>query len=169
MTLNFLEDGLVDAGVENVHPDWIDYNGHMNVAYYVLAFDHALDRVFDAMSVGAAYVRETNSSFFVLESHVNYVGEVKEGDPLRFAFQMIDCDAKRLHYFMRMYHARENYLAATLEQLTVHVDMGTRRSAPMGAATRERMDALLARHRPLPRPPELGRVMGIRRTPGGEG
>ena len=169
MTLSFLPDGLVDAGVETVHPDWIDYNGHMNVAYYVLAFDHALDRVFDAMSVGAAYVRETNSSFFVLESHVNYVGEVKEGDPLRFDFQLIDHDAKRLHYFMRMYHARENYLAATLEQLTVHVDMGTRRSAPMGTATRVRFHALSERHRDLPRPAEVGRVMGIRRPRDGEG
>ncbi len=165
MSLTFLADGLVDAGTEAVHPDWIDYNGHMNVAYYVLAFDHALDRVFDGLGIGAAYVRDQHASFFVLEAHVNYVGEVKQGDPLRFTFQLLDHDAKRVHYFMHMHHATEGYLAATLEQITVHVDMGTRRSATMPDAAAAQFANMLARQAHLSRPAEAGRPIGIKRSP----
>ena len=164
MSLQFLPDGLVDAGTEAVHPDWIDYNGHMNVAYYVLAFDRALDRMFDSIGIGAAYVREQQSSFFVLEAYVNYVGEVKQGDPLRFTFQLLDHDAKRVHYFMHMHHATEGYLAATLEQITVHVDMGTRRSAPMPEQAAAQFREMLARQAHLPRPAEAGRPIGIKRN-----
>lgn len=160
-----IDDALLDAGTEAVRPEWIDYNGHMNVAYYVLAFDQALDRVFDRYELGASYVKSANASFFVLETHVNYVGEVKRGDPMRFTFQLLDHDAKRLHYFLQMFHAAEGYLAATSEQLTVHVDMATRRSAPMPERAQRLMADLRAAQAHLPRPPQAGRVIGIRREP----
>jgi acyl-CoA thioester hydrolase len=163
MSLDYLPDGLVDAGTETVQPAWIDFNGHMNVAYYLLAFDHALDRVFDRLELGVEYVRGAHASFFVLEAHINYVGEVKEGDPMRFTFQLLDYDGKRVHYFLRMYHANEGYLAATLEQITVHVDMNTRRSAPMPARAEAHFADILARQRNLPRPEEAGRPIGIKR------
>ena len=77
-----------------VAPGWIDYNGHMNVAYYVLAFDRATDRMLDLLDVGEAYRRRTESSFFVLESHITFDREVVADDPLRITTQILGSDAK---------------------------------------------------------------------------
>jgi acyl-CoA thioester hydrolase len=148
---------------EAVHPDWIDYNGHMNVAYYNLAFDHAVDQLFDLIDIGTDYAQRTNHSAFVVESHVNYIREVVEGDPLGFTLQLLDMDEKRLHYFIRMSHAVDKYLAATSEQLSVHVDLAARRTVPMPAAVQRRLAAILQAHAGLERPPEVGRAMVIRR------
>ena len=99
----------------------------------------------------------------MVESHVNYLREVVEGDPLGFTLQLLDMDEKRLHYFIRMFHATDGYLAATSEQLSVHVDLAARRTAPMPAAVRQRLAAILQAHAGLERPPEVGRTMAIRR------
>ena len=153
----------LDVHREAVLPEWIDYNGHMNVAYYVLAFDHATDRLFDLLDLGAEYVRRTNNSTFVLETHVTYAQEVHEGDPLRFTAQLLDYDAKRLHYFLQMYHAEEGYLSATSEQIALHVSLDTRRTAPIPAEQHARLSVMMAAHQGLPRPAQAGSVIGIRR------
>ena len=104
-----------------VLPDWIDYNGHMNVAFYVLAFDQATDAFLDHIGLDHGYKNEANCTTFVVDMNVCYLGEVLEGDPLRFTTQLINSDEKRLHYFHRMYHAEKGYLAATNELMTVHI------------------------------------------------
>jgi acyl-CoA thioester hydrolase len=161
-TLETLDQAL-ELAPSRVKPEWIDYNGHMNVAYYVLAFDKALDNFCDRIDVGAAYVKRTNQSIFTLEMHVHYRQEVLEGDPLRFTFQLLDADDKRMHYFMRMYHGVEGFLSATCEQIALHVDLGTRRTAPWPEGPRAALMELKARHAALPRPAEAGSVIGIRR------
>ena len=148
---------------EAVKPEWIDYNGHMNVAYYVLAFDHATDRLFDLFDLGVDYVKRTNNSTFVLETHVTYAQEVHEGDPLRFTAQLLDYDAKRLHYFLQMFHAEEGYLSATSEQIALHVSLDTRRTAPIPSEQLARLSAMMAAHQGLAKPPQAGRVIGIAR------
>jgi len=148
---------------QKVEPAWIDYNGHMNMAFYNLAFDRALDHVFDQLGIGAVYVRSGGGSCFTAEIHVNYLQEVLLGDPLRVNFQLLDWDAKRLHFFESMYHATEGYLAATSEQLSLHVDMATRRTAPFPDAVQARLAALMAEHAQLPRPAQVGRIIGIQR------
>jgi acyl-CoA thioester hydrolase len=149
-----------------VLPEWIDYNGHMNVAYYVLAFDRALDLVFDGLGIGAEYVRSKGHSFFILEAHVTYIREVMENDPLRFEFQLLDADDKRLHYMISMFHAKDGFLAARSEQICMHIGMTARRAAPMPDSARQRLKSMLAAHARLPRPPETGHVIGIRRKAG---
>ena len=146
-----------------VQAEWIDYNGHMNVAYYVLAFDHATDRFFDLIDLGVDYVGRTNNSAFVLETHVTYAQEVKLDDPLRFTLQLIDADAKRLHYYFEMFHADDGFLAATSEQICMHVNLDSRRSEAFPDPIRERVAAILAAQRDLPRPDKVGRVIGIPR------
>ncbi len=146
-----------------VQGEWIDYNGHMNVAYYVLMFDRATDALFDHVGIGAAYRERTNHSIYVLETHVTYEREVKEGDMLRITTQLIDADAKRLHLFHQMYHPTAGYRAATNELLAVHVDLAGPSSRPFAAAEQARIDAILAEHRQLDRPAELGRIIAIRR------
>lgn len=155
---------------QTVESAWIDYNGHMNMAFYNLAFDRALDHVYDLLGIGSEYVRSGGGSCFTAEIHVNYVQELLEGDPIRVTFQLLEWDAKRLHFFEHMYHGVEGYLAATSEQLALHVDMATRRTAPFPAAVQTRLAELMTAHGALPRPSQVGRVMGIRRNaPGGAG
>lgn len=148
---------------EPVRPEWIDYNGHMNVAYYVLVFDHATDGLFALLDIGADYVRRTGMSAFVLETHVRYLQEVVEGAPLRVTGQLLDADDKRLHLWSEMFHVDDGYVAATSELLLIHVDLGTRRSAAFPPVVRERIAAVQAAHADLARPDAAGRVIGIRR------
>jgi acyl-CoA thioester hydrolase len=133
------------------------------VAYYLLAFDQALDRLYDHIGIGTDYRKQTDCSTMTLESHLNYLREVTFGDPLRFTFQLLDYDAKRQHFFSAMYQTREGYLAATHEWLTIHVDLATRRSAAMPHDKTAIMADMMAAHRTLPRPELAGRAMGIRR------
>jgi len=147
----------------HVAPDWIDYNGHMNVAYYHMAFDQATDRLLDKVGLGEDYLRRENGSMFALEDRMTYRQEVREGDPIRITFQLVDFDEKRVHYFLRMFHAEEGFLAATCEHLSTFVDMTTRRSALMPKAVHEALARLMTEHARLDRPEEMGRAIGIRR------
>jgi acyl-CoA thioester hydrolase len=147
-----------------VSPSWIDYNGHMNVAYYVLAFDNATDKLCDLLDIGVEHLKRDNGSIFTLDLRVNYLREVKAGDPLSFDLQLLDFDAKRMHVFMRMFHATEGYLSATEEFVTLHVDMTTRRSAPFPDKTLAMLEALKAAHAGLPTPPNVGRGLTLRRA-----
>jgi acyl-CoA thioester hydrolase len=155
---------VVDTG-ETVQPGWIDYNDHMNVAYYLLAFDQALDRLYDRIGMGRAYREKSNFSTMTLESHICYLRELTLGDAMRFTFQLLDHDAKRQHFFGGMYHAKDNYLAATHEWLTTHVDLTTRRSAEMPPDLVAAFASMYEAHRGLPRPERAGQIIGIRRIP----
>ena len=148
---------------EAVQPDWIDYNGHMNVAYYVLVFDHAADALFDVIGLDAGYRERHQISTFALECHVVYKREVALGDPLRLEVQMLDFDGRFFHYICKMYHDRENFFAASCEWISCGVDLASRRPANLPADVGARFRDLLEAHRGLPRPPEAGRVIGIRR------
>ncbi len=141
--------------------DWIDYNGHMNVGYYLVAFDQGSDRFFDFIGVGVDYKERTNCSTFTLETHLNFICELGRADPMRFTFQLIDHDRKRFHGFGRMFHAEEGYLAATMEWLTLHVDLTQRRGSEMGDELYQRLIAIKAAHDQLGSPDALGRVIGL--------
>ena len=156
-------DGPIICPEQRVEQTWIDYNGHMNMAFYNLAFDRALDHVYDLLGIGAEHVAAGGGSCFTLETHVNYLQELLLGDPIRVEFQLLDRDAKRLHFFEHMYHAEQGYLAATSEQLALHVDMDSRRAAPFADDVMGRVDSLFEAHRRLDRPEQAGRVIAIRR------
>jgi len=151
--------------------EWIDYNGHMNMAFYNVAFDKAVDAMFVDVGISEAYVARENASVFTAEIHVTYAQELALHDPIRVTCQLLDFDAKRIHLFMQMYHGRETYLAATMEQIGIHVNMHSRRSAPMPAWVLDELARLKSAHAHLPVPPQVGRVMGIpkkaaKRSPG---
>lgn len=94
---------------------------------------------------------------------MTYHREVREGDPLRFTTVLLGHDVKRLHYIHQMYHARDGYLAATNELMSLHVSQATRRSAPMAPEILERLARIQAAHDALPRPPQAGRSIGLDR------
>ena len=125
-----MTDPLLRLHTETVRPEWIDYNGHMNVAYYVLAFDHATDRLLDQPGSASPMWRRRTVGF-VLEMHVTYEREVTEGDPLTFTTRILDVDAKRVHLFHAMHHGTEGWLAATNELVLMHIDLEARRSCPL--------------------------------------
>ncbi len=147
-----------------VPADWIDYNGHMNVAYYTMAFDQALDWTYDQLGIGPSLVTEHNMGPMALQTQIHYLGELLEGDRFACDVRLIDADAKRVHVFLEMRALdREEELAATYESLTLNVDLGARRSAPYPEAAAARIAALKAAQAGLPRPSQLGAPLGIRR------
>ncbi len=148
---------------ERVRSEWCDYNEHLNMAYYILIFDHATDAFYESVGLDEAYRRASNCSTFSVESHTNYLAEVRDGDEVFCTTQLLDYDAKRFHYFHRMYHAGQGYLAATTELMGVHVDMTARRVVPMSAELQAAFGNVLDVHSRLPAPEQKGRVIGIRR------
>ena len=145
-----------------VLPEWIDGNGHMNVAYYLRAFDIGFDAAYDALGLGFDMIDRQNASTMAAEMHITYQGELLEGDPLRIETQLVDLDAKRFHWFQTMHHAEKGYLAGTCEWMILFIDMTQRRVATMP----EDLAALMARvkqaHGTLPLPPEVGRSISLK-------
>jgi acyl-CoA thioester hydrolase len=154
-----------DVYRNRVRPEWIDHNGHMNMGYYVVVFDLATDEFFRSIGLDEAHRRAARVTTFALEAHVTYHREVREGDPLRFTTLLLGHDAKRLHYFHQMYHAEEGYLAATNELMSLHVSDESRRGAPMAPEVLERLRVIQTAHDRLPRPPQVGRRLGLSTPP----
>jgi acyl-CoA thioester hydrolase len=146
-----------------VRPEYIDANGHMNVGYYTLMFDKALDLPWELLGIYSKQLFQSGMSSFTLESHLTYQRELKLGDPLHFDIRILDYDAKRVHYFLRMFHARERYLAATCEQLSICMDMTIRRNTAWSEQALKSIAALHTAQAALPKPAEAGRAIGIRR------
>src|ERR1700754_468444 len=91
------------SSVMRVEPTWIDYNGHLNMAYYNVLFDRAVDEAYELLGIGADYLSTQRKSCFTAEVHVRYLRELHEGDPVRVTFQLIEHDSKRLHYFEQLF------------------------------------------------------------------
>jgi len=158
-------DAPLDRYRDVVRPEWIDHNRHMNVGYYLVVFDFATDDFMAWIGLDGAHRREHDVTTFCLEAHVTYHREVRAGDPLRFTTQLLAWDAKRLHYFHRMYHAADEFLAATNELVSLHVSEATRRAAPMAPEILDRLARIQAVHDALPRPAQVGRRMGLGSSP----
>jgi|TARA_B110000495_G_C22793054_1_gene463481 acyl-CoA thioester hydrolase len=110
--------------------DWTDYNGHMNVAYYVLIFDiFGAEKLMTDFKMGEHSAKTTNKSTMVVESHITYNQEVKEGDEVDVNLIYFDHDKKRLQYKMEMIHKEKKYLASTMEILALYVDLKERKVA----------------------------------------
>jgi acyl-CoA thioester hydrolase len=146
-----------------VKAEWIDWNGHMNLAHYITVFDQASGSFTRQLGLGAPYRAAGFGQTFVLETHVTYDREAHEGDPLRVTTLLIDHDAKRMHLYMEMFHAEKGHLISTSERIGIHIDQRTRRSSPYHPLVLARIERMFEAHRQAPRPANVGRVMGIRR------
>ena len=149
------------AAPMRVEPGWIDYNGHLNMAYYNVLFDRAVDEVYELLGCGLAYLKESRHSCFTAEVHVRYLRELHAGDPVRVTFQLIDFDAKRLHYFEQLHHADEGILSATSENIALHVDMAARKTVPFPQIIAARLAEMKAAHAGLPLPDAVGRRIAM--------
>ena len=145
-----------------VQSSWVDYNGHMSDAYYLVAFGDALDTFFRYIGDDEAY-RAAGLTFFTAETHLNYYREMKAGETFTIETQLIGCDEKRMHLFHRMLHGKTGELVATNEIMQLHVDQKTGKVTPMRADIFEALSAVRAAHEGLVRPTELGRVMEVKK------
>jgi acyl-CoA thioester hydrolase len=145
------------SSVMQIEPQWIDYNGHLNMAYYHVMFDRAIDQMWLQLGIGPAYKAERHGSTFTAECHVRYLREIHLTDPVQIAIRLIAADEKRLHTFQELRHATEGWLSATSENMSVHIDMTKRKVAPFPPDVQERIRAVADAHAALPRPDGLGR------------
>ena len=108
--------------------EWTDYNGHMNVAYYVLIFDlFGAEVLMDKFNMGEESAKKTKKSTMVVESHITYNQELKEGDKVDVNLLYFDHDKKRLQYKLEMIHKEKKFLASTIEILSLYVDLDQRK------------------------------------------
>ena len=149
------------SSVMRVEPHWIDYNGHLNMAYYNVLFDRAVDETYELIGVGTDYVAKRRQSVFTAEVHVRYLRELHAGDPVRVTFQLLDYDAKRLHYFEQLFHAEEGWVSATSENLSLHVDMASKKTAAFPREVAARLADMKASHALLPVPEVAGRRIAM--------
>jgi acyl-CoA thioester hydrolase len=152
-------------GVEVVQglvlPEWIDVNDHMNVAYYILAFDLAVDSLWEKFGITENYINVSQSSTFAVESHITWQRELSVDQPYVITTQLLAYDDKRIHQFMRMYHAEKHYLASTAEWLNLHVDLSIRRVAPWPDDIRGEIATFAAGQDDGDWPAEAGKQMSI--------
>ena len=151
------------SSVMRVEPQWIDYNGHLNMAYYNVLFDRAVDETYALIGVGADYAASRRQSIFTAEVHVRYLRELHAGDAVRVTFQLIDYDAKRLYYFEQLFHAADGWVSATSENLSLHVDMASKKTAAFPQEVMARLAQMKASHARLPVPEATGRRIGMAR------
>ena len=149
------------GSIQTVKPEWIDYNGHLNMAFYNVLFDNCVDEAFIELGLGPDYVKERNASFFTAEVHICYLRELQEGDPVRASVQLIGFDEKRAHFYQELRHAEEGFLSATSEQISLHVDMDRRKVAPWPEDVLTRLRNMKDQHADLERPERLGRSIGL--------
>jgi len=112
---------------EKIIKEWTDYNGHLNVAYYVYVFDKAADIMLNNFKMGGESAKQDKKSTFVVEMHTNYNQEVKLGEEVETQLAYIDHDKKRIQYKLSMFHKEKKYLAATNEVLSLYIDLSQRR------------------------------------------
>ena len=145
------------SSVMKIEPQWIDYNGHLNVAYYNVLFDRAVDEVYELIGLGPAYLERHKHSTMVAEAHVRYLRELHQDDPVRVTVQLLDYDAKRIHLFEQLKHAAAGWVSATSENMTLSVDMTTKKVAPFHDSVLRLLERMQAAHAVLPRPDGAGR------------
>ena len=115
---------------QKIQKEWTDYNNHMNVAYYVLIFDiYGAEKLMDIFNMGEQSAKTTKKSTMVVESHISYNQEDKQGDEVDVNLIYFDHDKKRLQYKLEMVHKEKKYLASTIEILALYVDLGQRKVA----------------------------------------
>jgi acyl-CoA thioester hydrolase len=149
------------SSVMQIEPQWIDYNGHLNMAYYNVMMDRAIDQFWLQLGIGPTYMQERHCSTFTAEAHVRYLREIHLGDPVQVSVWMLGADEKRIHTFEELRHASEGWLSATSENITLHIDMAVRKVAPFPSDIHARIAAVLQTHAGLPRPVGIGRKIAM--------
>ena len=141
--------------------EWVDYNGHLRDAFYLLIFSYATDALMDRMGLDSQNREASGHSLFTLEVHLNYLHEVKLGAHVEVRTQLIGHDKKRLHVYHSLHRVGDERALASNEQMLLHVDLAGPRSAPFGEHSLALLQAIEDQQRDLPRPEHVGRVIAL--------
>ena len=123
--------------------DWTDYNGHMNLAFYILVFDKGAEEILSKFKMGEQSAKTIKKSTMAVESHTTYNNEVKENEEVNVYLSYFDHDKKRLHYKLEMYEKNKNILSATTEVLSLYIDLNIRKVAEFENEKLEIMDQFI--------------------------
>jgi acyl-CoA thioester hydrolase len=144
--------------------EWVDYNGHLRDAFYLLIFSYATDALMDRLGLDSQNREAGGHSLFTLEVHLNYLHEVKLGAQVEVRTQLIGFDKKRLHLYHSLHLTGEAQTLAGNEQMLLHVDLSGPHSAPFSEHTLALLHAIEAQQGDLPKPDYAGRVIGLPNT-----
>ena len=131
---------------EKIIKAWSDYNGHLNVAFYVYIFDIAADIMLDNFQMGGHSAKQDKKTTFVAEMYTAYKQEVRLGEEVETHLTYVDHDKKRIHYRLSMFHKEKKYLAATNEVLSLYVDLNQRKVVEFGVDRLKLMDELIKKN-----------------------
>ncbi len=159
-----MDNALPVIHTTTIVPQWLDYNDHLNVAYYVLIFDQAGEALMNLIDLGEDVTRETGFSWVALENHTTFENEVSLDQTVEVRLQLLDHDHKRLHIYLEMHvQGEDGYLAATQEQMLMCMDLNQRRSSPFPEDVQAKINAMAQQQAHLGPPANMGRKIGIRR------
>ena len=127
--------------------DWTDYNEHMNMAYYVLVFDKAWEIILEKFKMGEHSAKTTKKSTMVVETHTTYNNEVKQGEEVDIFLTYFDHDKKRLHFKMEMYEKTKKTLSATIEMLSLYIDLNQRKVSEFEEEKTKIMDEFISKNK----------------------
>ena len=148
-----------------VHPEWVDYNHHLNDAYYLVVFSYATEGLMAEIGMDAAGRAATGQTIYTLEVHLNYILEVHEGVAIEVRTQILGVDAKRVHVFHTMHRQDDGRLLSTNEQMLTNIDTTQPDLGPRTAAfapqVAERLQQMYKRHCKLNRPANAGRCIAL--------
>ncbi|MBJ9977056.1 thioesterase family protein [Pseudomonas sp. S75] len=142
--------------------DWVDYNGHLRDAFYLLIFSYATDALMERIGLDAGSRGRSGHSLFTLEAHINYLHEVKLGTEVWVQTQVLGYDSKRLHVYHTLHREGFADVLSASEQMLLHVDLAGPRSAPFSEGSVERLQAWLDQQPAREAACYVGRVMGLR-------
>jgi acyl-CoA thioester hydrolase len=144
-----------------IPPEWVDYNGHLRDAFYLLIFSYATDALMDRLGLDEAGRARTGHTLYTLECHLNYLAEVKLGAEVEVRTRLLAHDRKRLHIHHGLYYPRGEQLLAASEQMLMNIDSAAGRSAPFDEQVATRVRTLGEAQRNLPAPACIGRVIAL--------
>lgn len=159
----FDTEGLEFCCTATPRPEMLDYNAHLNIAYYGLLFEEAARANFSRIDISRAYRERSDCAIFAAEVHTVFHREVLGDEPVSIYFRLLDLDQRKIHSMFFMVKDRDGSLAAAQEILYLHVDLRRRRTAPIPEPQAGRLAALLEKHGRLSPPADAGRRVALRR------
>ncbi|WP_250501104.1 thioesterase family protein [Caballeronia sp. GAWG1-5s-s] len=146
---------------DTVRPEWVDYNGHLRDAFYMLIYSLATDAFMDDIGLGDTARRARHRTLYTLEAHVSYLRELKEGAAVRVDARVIAHDRKRIHLYLQMFEGESVEPASACEQMLMHIDTS---GAPKAASFDEDIAANIAAQATIPATEAVyaGRIIGLR-------
>ena len=149
---------------QEVLNEWLDYNGHMNVAYYTLAFDKSLDIFLeDLLGIGESHAYKNNQGPFVVQAHYHYLNEMRLNEKFHVRLFVVDCDKNKMHLCMEIYSLSQEKVIAVVEQVLINVNLKLRKSEPYPPWAIEKLIKLKNTHKNASLPSAFGKSIGLKK------